>query len=111
MLTISCFFLDAAQDRGAGMNNRRAGSFESFGSFSFYPIKNMTTSEGGMGTTNDQILAEKVRLLVNHWQGEEVSPFDVQVNLRRTDIGAAIGLVQPGRLEYYNEVRIWNASF
>src|SRR5690606_21305209 len=51
---------DCAQAHGAMMGGRMAGSFGT-GCFSFYPTKNMTTGEGGMITTNDDALADRMR--------------------------------------------------
>ncbi len=104
-------FEDAAQAHGAEYNGLRAGSLGSFGSFSFYPTKNMTTGEGGMITTNDFARARKARLLVNHGQSEKYLHTLIGFNLRMTDIGAAIGLVQLGKLEAYNKARISNARY
>ncbi len=102
-------FEDAAQAHGAEYRGRRVGSLGTFGSFSFYPTKNMTTGEGGMVTTNDPEIARKTRLLVNHGQAEKYLHTVIGYNFRMTDIGAAIGLVQLGKLEGFNERRIANA--
>src|SRR3989338_313275 len=56
---------DACQAHGAEFMGKRAGSFGT-GCFSFYPTKNMTTGEGGMITTNDDILALRLRKLIDH---------------------------------------------
>jgi len=50
---------DAAQAHGATLNGKMVGSFGNLECFSFYPTKNMTTSEGGMVTTNNEELFEK----------------------------------------------------
>ena len=55
---------DACQAHGATYQGRPAGSFAT-SAFSFYPTKNMTTGEGGIVTTNDDALAEKMRLQVD----------------------------------------------
>jgi perosamine synthetase len=101
---------DAAQAHGARYRGRMVGSIGAAGCFSFYPTKNMTTGEGGMVTTDDAELAERVRLLRQHGQ---VAPYDYHrlgYNSRMTDIGAAIGLVQLGRLEAFNAARRRNAA-
>ncbi|MET1127770.1 MAG: DegT/DnrJ/EryC1/StrS family aminotransferase, partial [Thermoproteota archaeon] len=62
---------DAAQAHGAEYMGRKAGSLGDTATFSFYPTKNMTTGEGGMVTTNDKRVAERVRLLRDHGQVEK----------------------------------------
>src|SRR5437879_3159720 len=52
---------DACQAHAASVGEKPVGSFGT-GCFSFYPTKNMTTGEGGMVTTNDPMIAERVRL-------------------------------------------------
>ena len=102
---------DAAQAHGAEYHGRRAGSLADIGCFSFYPTKNMTTGEGGMVTTDDDALAERVRLLINHGQIRKYLHTAVGYNYRMTNIAAAIGLVQLDRLEGFNERRIRNARY
>jgi perosamine synthetase len=104
-------FEDAAQAHGAEVKGRRVGGLGSFGSFSFYPTKNMTTGEGGMITTDDPEIARRSKLLVNHGQSEKYLHTMIGFNLRLTDIGAAIGLVQLGKLEQYTASRISNARY
>ncbi|MEN6519417.1 MAG: DegT/DnrJ/EryC1/StrS family aminotransferase [Methanospirillum sp.] len=104
-------FEDAAQAHGAEHRGRRVGSLGTFGSFSFYPTKNMTTGEGGMVTTNDPEVARRTRLFVNHGQSEKYLHTVIGYNFRMTDIGAAIGLVQLGKLEGYNARRIAAARY
>ncbi len=101
---------DAAQAHGALCCGRRAGSLGDAAAFSFYPTKNMTTGEGGMVTTNDRRVAERVRLLRNHGQAEKYLHTELGYNLRMTSIAAAIGRVQLRRLEAMNEARRRNAS-
>src|SRR6266568_4191936 len=56
---------DACQAHAAAIDGKPVGGFGT-GCFSFYPTKNITTAEGGMVTTNDSQIAERVRLLRNH---------------------------------------------
>jgi len=102
---------DAAQAHGAECREKRAGSLADLGCFSFYPTKNMTTGEGGMVTTDDDLLAEKVRLLINHGQSKKYLHTVIGYNYRMTNIAAAIGLVQVERVEGFNERRIYNARY
>ena len=102
---------DAAQAHGAEYREKRAGSLADLGCFSFYPTKNMTTGEGGMVTTDDDALAERLRLLINHGQSRKYLHSAIGYNYRMTNMGAAIGLVQLDRLEGFNERRIHNARY
>jgi perosamine synthetase len=101
---------DSAQAHGAEFEGRKAGSF-GIGCFSFYPTKNMTTGEGGMITSSDDELADRLRLLRNHGDRGKYNHVALGYNYRMTNIQAAIGLVQLGRLEEFNERRIENALY
>ncbi|WP_129597832.1 DegT/DnrJ/EryC1/StrS family aminotransferase [Methanohalophilus profundi] len=100
---------DACQAHGAGFNGKRVGSFGT-GAFSFYPTKNMTTSEGGMITTDDVQVAEKARMIRAHGSKQRYMHELMGYNYRMTDIAAAIGLVQLGRIDEFNSARQTNAS-
>jgi dTDP-4-amino-4,6-dideoxygalactose transaminase len=89
---------DAAQAHGATYRGRMAGSF-GHGAFSLYATKNMTTAEGGFVTTDDDSLADWLRLYRN--QGMRTR-YDFEIlgyNFRLTDIAAAIGLIQLDKLD------------
>ena len=101
---------DACQAHNASINGKKVGSFGT-GCFSFYATKNMTTGEGGIVTTNDPVIAERVRLLRNHGQETRYYQVALGYNLRMTEIQAAIGLVQINKLSEFTERRIANASF
>jgi perosamine synthetase len=96
---------DACQSHGASIDGRRSGSW-GVGTFSFYPTKNMTTGEGGMLTTDDGDLAERVRLLREHGMKVRYHHDLVGYNFRMTDIAASIGLAQLAKLERFNARRI-----
>lgn len=100
---------DACQSHGAEYRGKKVGSF-GCGTFSFYPTKNMTTGEGGMITTNDDEVAEKACMIRNHGSRERYLHEMLGYNLRMTDISAAIGRVQLGKLEKYIEKRRENAK-
>lgn len=101
---------DACQSHAAAIEGKPVGSFGT-GCFSFYPTKNMTTGEGGMVTTNDAVIAERIRILRNQGQKERYCQVALGYNLRMTDMGAAIGLVQIEKLEQFTQRRIENAAF
>ena len=75
------------------------------GCFSFYPTKNMTTGEGGMLTTADPDLADRVRLLREHGMTVRYHHDTLGYNFRMTDIHAAIGLAQLTKLPAFNARR------
>lgn len=101
---------DACQAHGAEYEGKKVGSL-GVGCFSFYPTKNMTTGEGGMITTDDKAIAERVRILRDHGQRERYFHEMLGYNYRMTDIAAAIGLAQLKRLDRFNEQRINNALY
>jgi len=101
---------DACQAHGAAFEGRPVGSFGT-GCFSFYPTKNMTTGEGGIVTTNDDALAERLRLLRNHGQSQRYRHDVLGYHFRTTDMQAAIGLAQIEKLAAWNEKRIANARY
>jgi dTDP-4-amino-4,6-dideoxygalactose transaminase len=103
---------DAACAAGSSYHGRSAGSIALAGAFSFHPRKSITTGEGGMVTTNDGALADKVNMLRNH--GASISeeqrhagphPYllpDFNLlgfNYRMTDLQGAVGLVQLAKLD------------
>jgi perosamine synthetase len=88
---------DACQAHGATFRDRVAGSF-GHGAFSLYATKNMTTAEGGLITTNDDALADWLRLYRNQGMRARYQFEMLGYNYRMTDIAAAIGLVQLDKL-------------
>ncbi len=101
---------DACQSHGALYKGKRVGSF-GIGAFSFYPTKNMTSAEGGMITTNDDLIAEKCRVIRQHGMRRRYYHDELGFNFRMTDVHAAIGLEQLKKLEGRNEQRRANARF
>ena len=95
---------DAAQSHGATIGERRSGRWGA-GCFSFYPTKNMTSGEGGMITTSDPHLADRVRLLREHGARVRYEHETLGYNFRMTDIHAAIGLAQLTKLPANNARR------
>ena len=102
---------DAAQAHGAMFQEKMVGSLGDMACFSFYPTKNMTTSEGGMITTNNAELADNARVLRAHGEKERYQHSVLGYNFRMTDIAAAIGLVQLQKLDGFNQKRIENAEY
>jgi perosamine synthetase len=102
---------DAACAVGATWNGHPVGAIGDIGCFSFHPRKVITTGEGGMVTTNRSDLAERIKSLRNHGatgppQGVDpgkpyvMSTFNMLgYNLRLSDIQAAVGIAQMGRLD------------
>jgi dTDP-4-amino-4,6-dideoxygalactose transaminase len=91
---------DATEAHGATYKNHKAGTIGEIGCFSFYPNKNMTTGEGGMLVTDDEKIAERVRLLRNHGQHSRFHHIIIGYNYKMTDIQAALGIVQLKRLNW-----------
>jgi len=101
---------DCCQAHGAEFKGKKVGSFGT-GCFSFYATKNITTGEGGMVTTNDASLAEKIKLLRNHGSNIRYYYDNIGYNLRITDLQAAIGIEQLKKLDSFIKKRIFNAEY
>ena len=102
---------DCAQAHGAEWNGQKAGTFGDVGCFSFYPTKNMTTSEGGAVVTNNAETARKCRLLINHGMEIRYHHDEIGYNYRMTNICGAIGRAQLRKLDRFNEARRKHAAF
>ena len=100
---------DAAQAHGSTQHGRAAGGF-GIGSFSFYATKNVTSAEGGLLTTNDDDIADKLRVLRNQGQRGRYDYVTIGTNLRLTDVAAAIAIPQMERLSSIIERRNHNAA-
>lgn len=101
---------DAAQAHGAEYKGKKAGSF-GIGCFSFYPTKNITTSEGGMITSSNSEFVEKARMIINHGSKVKYYHEAFGLNFRMTSIAAAIGIEQLKKLDEFNKTRIENANY
>mgnify|MGYP001209298160 CR=1 FL=1 len=104
-------FEDAAQAHGASYHGDPVGSFGSFAMFSLYPTKNMTSGEGGMVACGDEDIARGVRLLRNQGMEKQYANEIVGFNARMTDVHAAIGRVQLGKVGAWTAQRQANAAF
>lgn len=115
---------DGACAAGSALNGNPAGSLGDIGCFSFHPRKSVTTGEGGMLTTNNDELADKLNKLRNH--GASISEeqrhkgprpyilpeFDmVGYNYRMTDLQGAVGVVQIQKLDTFIDERSKWAQF
>ena len=115
---------DGACAAGAAYKGVPEGGLGTMGCFSFHPRKSVTTGEGGMITTNDDVLGEKLGILRNH--GASISEeqrhhgarpyilpdFDVcGYNYRMTDLQGAVGVVQLSKLDQFINERAQWASF
>lgn len=100
---------DAAQAHLACYEGKGLGVFGDAVTYSFYPTKNMTTGEGGLITTNDDDLAEKIRRLRSHGEARKYIHDTIGYNYRMTDVEAAIGVSQLSRLPELTKKRRENA--
>jgi len=97
---------DAAQAHGAVYRDRRAGSLGLVAAFSFYPAKNLgACGEAGAVTTDDAVIAQRVRMLREHGQMEKNEHMVPGFNGKLDAIQAAILRVKLKRLTGWNESR------
>jgi perosamine synthetase len=107
---------DAAHSLGARDRGRPVGALADLSTFSFHPVKHITTGEGGMITTDSDVLAGKMRTFRNHGitsdhrRRSQSGTFfyemvDLGYNYRLTDFQCALGLSQLGKLPRFLESR------
>jgi len=101
---------DAAQAHGASYKEKQLGTFADAACWSFYASKNMTTGEGGMVTTNDDELAEKMRFMRSHGEKEKYKSIMLGHNYHMPEIQAAMGSVQLEKLPRFLAKRRENAE-
>ena len=101
---------DAAQAHGATYRGRKAGQFGP-AMFSLYATKNLTSGEGGFATTDDDDIADRLRLFRNHGMRVRYHHDALGTNSKPTDLAAAIGLAQLARLDERTERRRRNAAY
>lgn len=103
---------DAAHAAGADARGGRCGALGAMGVFSLHPAKQLTAGEGGIVTTSDDGLAHRLRRFRNHCmdssgrQRETAGAFaytidDLGFNYRLTDLHAALGISQLGKLDAF----------
>lgn len=100
---------DSAQSHGARFEDSYAGTF-GIGTFSFYATKNIATGEGGMVTTSDDQLADRLRVLRNQGMRARYQYEFPGNNYRLTDLQAAVGIPQLSRYEGIVTARQANAA-
>ena len=108
---------DAAHALGADYQGKRIGSISDMTTFSFHPVKHITTAEGGMVTTDSKELYEKLllfrshgitrneELMTDHEGGWYYEQLDLGYNYRITDVQCALGISQMKRLDRFVERR------
>ena len=101
---------DACQSHGARYGERLVGSFGT-GVFSLYPTKNITSAEGGMITTDDELIADQCRMIRQHGMRTRYLLERLGYNYRMSDLHAAIGLEQLKKLDAFNRARKENARY
>lgn len=96
---------DAAEAHGAVIDGAKVGSFGHAAAFSFYGNKIITTGEGGMITTSNTKLAERIRYLKDHGMSSTRRYYHTELafNYRMTNVQAALGLAQLEQIEQFIE--------
>ena len=100
---------DSAEAIGASYKGKKVGNIVEVSCFSTYATKNLHTAEGGFVTTNDDALAEEMRMIRSQGQISRYNQGTLGFNFRMQEINAAIGLEQIKVLDKLNEVRMNNA--
>jgi perosamine synthetase len=101
---------DAAQAHGASYEGKPAGSFSDAACWSLYASKNMMTGEGGVITTDDDRLDEKLRMIRTHGEKAKYASEMLGSNYRMPELEAAIGIVQMKKLPSFAAKRRQNAQ-
>jgi dTDP-4-amino-4,6-dideoxygalactose transaminase len=103
---------DSAQAHGSTYKGRMSGTIGQCGAFSFYPSKNLGAyGQGGMVTTNDDAIAEKVRMLIDHGQKERYHHSFEGWNFKMDGFQASIINAKLEYLNDWNEDRRQNAAY
>ena len=103
---------DAAQAHGALYKDKKAGTIADLGAFSFYPSKNLGAyGQGGMVVTNNEELANKIRMIIDHGQKERYYHEFEGWNYKMDGFQASILNTKLGYLDDWNEDRRQNAYY
>jgi len=97
---------DCAQCHEAEYGGKKTGTFGDASAFSFYATKNMLTGEGGMVLTGSDRVEALARKVINHGRKDRYSHDILGYNYRMTNIAAAIGIAQIGKIAKMTEKRI-----
>ncbi|MEP7204098.1 MAG: DegT/DnrJ/EryC1/StrS family aminotransferase [Ilumatobacteraceae bacterium] len=100
---------DAAQAHAANINGRAAGTW-GIGCFSLYATKNITSAEGGLISTNDDVMADRLRVLRNQGMRQRYQYEMAGNNYRLTDLQAAVCVPQLRTYEANVATRQRNAA-
>jgi dTDP-4-amino-4,6-dideoxygalactose transaminase len=101
---------DAAQAHGTTYAGKPAGTFADAACWSLYASKNMTTGEGGIITTDNDQIAETLRMIRTHGEKAKYSSLMLGTNYRMSEVQAAIGNVQLQKLPSFVAKRRQNAQ-
>jgi perosamine synthetase len=103
---------DAAEAHGAEYKKKKVGSLGVVGCYSFYGNKIVTSGEGGMITTNNEEIVEKIFMLRDHAMSRTKRYWHPMVgyNYRMTNMQAAVGLAQVERIEHHITAKRNNAD-
>lgn len=102
---------DACQAHGALFKEKKTGNLGDIGCFSFYPGKNLGAyGDGGIAVTNDEKIADKIKMLRNYGQKKKYEHEFLGYNKRLDTIQAAILLVKLRNLSIWNKLRRQHAA-
>ncbi|MFM7796365.1 MAG: DegT/DnrJ/EryC1/StrS family aminotransferase, partial [Candidatus Nitrosotenuis sp.] len=100
---------DACQSLGSSYRGKQTGTFSELGCFSLYAAKVMTSGEGGIISTSDEKLRDKLLMIRNHGMVHGYDTRILGLNLRLPEINAAIAKVQMKKLPGFLKKRENNA--
>jgi perosamine synthetase len=110
---------DFAESQGASYFSKKqnkwlnCGAIGDLGATSFYANKTITTGEGGLVTTNDDKLADRVRSYKNlcFIKGDRFNHFELGHNYRLSNLGGALGLAQLEQIDSFLEIKRKNGAY
>jgi dTDP-4-amino-4,6-dideoxygalactose transaminase len=102
---------DAAESMGAAYKGTQTGRLSAAGCFSMYASKVVTSGEGGAVSTDDDGLAEMLRLVRNHGMVHHNDSRHLGFNYRLPELGAALASVQMDKLDGFLKLRARNARY
>lgn len=101
---------DACQSLGSTYKKKQTGTFGAMGCFSMYASKVLTAGEGGAVATNNDDLADKLKMIRNHGMVEGYDTRVLGLNLRLPELSAAVAKVQMQKLDKMLQLRRRNAE-